>query len=58
MKTITPGMIPKEKLEEFKKMHLDMYGIKLTDEEATRDATDFLNLMRILIYPEEKSTIK
>lgn len=58
MKTIVPGMIPQEKLEEFKKMHLDMYGIKLTDEEATRDATDFLNLMRILVSPDSSDVVE
>lgn len=45
-------MISKELLEKFKKLYLEKYGIKLTDEQATKDATDFLNLMRILVKPD------
>jgi hypothetical protein len=41
-------MINNELIEEFKKLYLEKYGIRLTDEEATRDAKDFLDLMRIL----------
>lgn len=58
MKTITAGMIPQEKYNEFKALYFEKYAVMLTDEETTRMAIDFLNLMRILIYPEQKSTIR
>ncbi len=52
MNTIEPGMISKEMLERFKQLHVENYGIYLTDEQATKDATDFLNMMRILTEPD------
>lgn len=58
MKTITAGMIPKEKYDEFKALYFEKYVVMLTDEETTGMAIDFLNLMRILIYQKQKSTIK
>jgi len=47
-------MIPPKILEKYKKLHWDKYRIKLSDEEATESATHFLNLMKILIYPDPK----
>ena len=44
-------MINEEMLGKFKKLHFENYGIKLSDEEATKMATDFLNLMKILVKP-------
>ena len=58
MKTITAGMIPQEKYNEFKALYFKKFAVMLSDEETTRMAIDLLNLMRILIYPKQKSTIK
>ncbi|GEM_PF-5412242 len=58
MKLITTGMIPEEKLEEFRKLYFREYGVLLSDEENTKMAIDFLNLMRILTRPEPKTSNK
>ena len=50
-------MISKEYLDKFKKLYKDKYDIALTDEETTELATHFLNLMEILIQPNNKSKI-
>lgn len=44
-------MIGKEMLEKFKNLYFKKYRIKLSDEETTQMATDFLNLMKILLRP-------
>ena len=54
MKTIVPGMIPQEKFDEFQALYFKKYKVMLSDEETTKMATDFFNLMRILIYPQRK----
>lgn len=46
-------MISKKHLDEFKRLYLVNYGITLDDETATDLATQFLELMRVLIYPDE-----
>ena len=48
-------MISNEMLEKFKKLYLEKYNISLTNEEATRMATDLVNLMRILLKPDNPS---
>lgn len=50
-------MVSKELLEKFKKLYLDKYNIILNDEEATKMATDLVNLMEILLKPLPKSVI-
>lgn len=48
-------MVNEVLLEKFKKLYKDKYNIILSDEEATDLATQFLNLMKILIKPEQKT---
>ena len=45
-------MVSTEFLDKFKKLYKDKYNIILSDEEATRLGTHFLNLMKILIKPK------
>lgn len=47
-------MINKELLDKFKKLYKDKFDITLSDEQATRLATDWVNLMKVLIKPETK----
>ena len=37
-------MLPKEAIQEYKEIYLKNYGVKLTDEEATRRANNFVGL--------------
>ncbi len=37
-------MLPKEAIEEFKKLYVKNYGIELSDEEATRRANNLVAL--------------
>lgn len=46
-------MVNKEILEKFKRLYKVKYDITLSDEEATDLATKFINLMKILITPDE-----
>ncbi len=50
-------MVNQAILEKFKKLYRDKYKIILSDEEATDLATQFLNLMKILIIPERKKSV-
>lgn len=50
-------MVNQAILEKFKKLYKDKYNIILSDEEATDLATQFLNLMKVLIIPEKKKPI-
>lgn len=50
-------MVSTEFLDKFKKLYKDKYNIILSDEEATRLGTHFLNLMKILIKPKPKTNI-
>ena len=43
-----------ELLEKFKSLHKEKFDIDLKDEEATKMATDFLNLMEVLLRPKPK----
>lgn len=45
-------MISNEILEKFKNLYLKKYNVSLTNEEATRMATDLVNLVRILLKPD------
>ncbi len=47
-------MVNQSLLDKFKRLYKEEYNINLTDEEATDLATQFLNLMKILIKPEHK----
>lgn len=43
--------VPPKYLEKFKKLYFEKFNIKLSNEEATRQATDLLNLMEVLTRP-------
>lgn len=47
-------MISNELLEKFKRLYQEKYNITLSDEETTKMATDFLNLMKVLLRPKPK----
>jgi len=47
-------MVPKKYIDKYKELHLKKYNIVLSDEEATDQANRFLNLMKILIFPDPK----
>ncbi len=49
-------MISKELLQKFKTLYQEQFNISLTDEEATKMATDLVNLMRVLLKPDPKPT--
>lgn len=46
-------MVNQAILEKFKRLYQEKYNITLDDEEATDLATKFINLMKILIIPDE-----
>ncbi|HZE87119.1 MAG TPA: hypothetical protein VE090_02820 [Methylomirabilota bacterium] len=46
-------MVSVEMLEKFKRLYLEKYNVSLTNEEATRMATDLVNLMKILLRPDK-----
>ncbi len=48
-------MITNELLEQFKSLYQEQFNITLSNEEATHMATEFLNLMKVLLRPEPKS---
>lgn len=48
-------MVTKEQLEKFKAIYFQKYKIRLNNEEATKQATALLNLMRILLKPDSES---
>ncbi len=50
-------MVSRELLDKFKNMYQRKFDITLNDEEATKMATDLLNLMRVLIQPLPKQDI-
>lgn len=48
-------MIARRLLDEFKIIYKEEFGAELSDEEATKMATDLLNVMRILTRPIPKT---
>lgn len=53
-------MLPKEAIEEFKKLYESRYGVVLSDAEATFRANNLVNLYKLvfgnaLINPEDKT---
>lgn len=50
-------MISKEHLEKFKRIYQEQFNTTLTDQEATLMATDFLNMMKILVSPDLQEEI-
>jgi len=44
-------MIPKEAIEEFKKIYKKEFGVELSEEEALRRATNLLNLYKAVYRP-------
>lgn len=47
-------MVSKKILEKFKRLYQEKFNISLTDEETTQMATDLVNLMRVLLEPEDE----
>lgn len=47
-------MISNELVEKLKKLYFTKYGIKLSDEDATKVALEFINLMKVLLKPKIK----
>ena len=47
-------MVNEVLLEKFKRLYKEKYNIILEEEEATELATQFMNLMKILILPDKK----
>lgn len=45
------SMLPKEAIEEFKKLYRARFGINLSDEEASRRANNLVNLYKF-VYDE------
>ncbi len=41
-------MLKKEAIDEFKQIYFEESGIKLSEEEATRRATELINLFEVL----------
>ncbi len=54
MNTYTPETVDRELIEKLKYLYLDIYKIKLTNEEATSQTIDFLNLMKKLLKKNKK----
>ena len=50
-------MLPKEAIEEFKKLYAKNYGIELSDEEATRRAENFVGLYEA-VYGDDPRLFK
>ncbi len=44
-------MLPKEAIEEFKKLYLARFGVELDDNEASRRANNLVNLFKF-VYDE------
>ncbi|MEX0616733.1 MAG: hypothetical protein WD231_02870 [Candidatus Woykebacteria bacterium] len=44
-------MVNRELLDKFKSLYKRKFDIDLSDEEATKMATDLMNLVRVLIKP-------
>lgn len=44
-------MLPKEAIQEFKKLYVVRFGIELTDEEASRRANNLVSLYKF-VYAE------
>lgn len=51
-------MILEKYFVRFRELYFEKYGVQLTTEEATRGATDLMNLMKILLKPQPKQVIK
>ena len=47
-------VVNQEYITKFKELYLRKYKISLTDEEATKQATELLNLMVILVFEPKK----
>lgn len=45
-------MINQEIREKFKKLYYEKFDITLSNEEATKMATDLINLVKVLLKPE------
>jgi len=46
-------MVNPQSLMKFKQIYYKKYGIKLTDEQATEQAFNLLNLIKILTKPKK-----
>ena len=50
-------MLPKSAIEEFKQLYFKNYGIRLSDEEATRRAENFVGLYEA-VYGDDPRLFK
>lgn len=46
-------MLPKEAVDEFKKIYEKEFGKKLSDKAAVKKANDFMRLYKILVKPKK-----
>lgn len=51
-------MLTEERLKKFIDLYYNKYKVKLSREEATKAATDLINLMRVLTKPIPKGSSK
>lgn len=47
-------MLPKEAIDEFKKIYKEEFGDDLSDSEATEKAAHVFNLFRVICEPDNK----
>ena len=50
-------MITRYIIEKAKKLYFEKYGVKLTDEKATKLMIDLTSLMKVLLKPNKKIEI-
>ncbi len=48
-------MLSKELLDRFKSLYQEQFEITLTDEEATKMASDLINLVKVLVSPPHQN---
>jgi hypothetical protein len=48
-------MLPKEAINQFKKIYLKEFGVSLSDQEATQKAYDLINLFRVVTKPSVRT---
>jgi len=51
-------MLPEQAIKEFKEIYLKEEGIALSDEEATKKATNMLNLFKALLKPTGSNIVR
>jgi hypothetical protein len=51
-------VVTEEAIEEYKQEYYKEHGVELSDEEARKQATELLELMKAIYKPAKKSWIK